>query len=240
MPRDEDSRRKSHLRARRAPQCLAGLQLARNRGTFFSQSLDFRFCLIRQRLCSCHLGQDGGTLSSAQIWQCLSVACPPPQRKTLLKERHHRNSSSWKKQSKGLEENKLITSETNSACSERRTQGKGQTEKKWFTLKWECEVCVLDLLGVRGTLRHRHFCGRARTLGCSLLGKGCRESSRGQGRAPLGSAALDHEGQCSSGGAWNARDVLEGSSTLQSSTAFSLPVFIFGFRCVCATNTARA
>lgn len=69
-------------------------------------------------------------LSSAQIWQCLSVASPPPQRKTLLKERHHQNTSSWKKQSKGLKENKLITSETNSACSEKRTQGKGQTEKK--------------------------------------------------------------------------------------------------------------
>lgn len=172
-----------------SPQCLGSTpvpgwaQLARSRGTFFSQCLDFRFCLIR---CSCHLGQDGGTLSSAQIWHCLAVASPPPQRKTLLKGRHHQNTSSWKKQSKELQENKLITSETNSACSKRRTQGKGQTEKKkWFTLKWECEFCVLDLLGVRGTLRHWHFCGRAQTSGCSLLGRGCRESSRDRGRLPL-------------------------------------------------------
>lgn len=140
-PRDEDRRRKSHLKARGAPQ--AGLQLARNRGTFLSQSLDFRFCLIRQRLCSCHLGQDGGTLSSAQIWQCLSVASPPPQRKTLLKGRHHQNTSSWKKQPKGLQENKLITSETNSAFSKRRTQGKGQTENK-NGLPWNGNVSFMS------------------------------------------------------------------------------------------------
>lgn len=47
---------------------------------------------------------------------------------------------------------------------------------------------------------------------------------------------------------WTGRDnvsleglgnVLGGSSTLQSSTAFSLFLFIFGFRGVCATNPAR-
>lgn len=70
-------------------------------------------------------------LNSAQIWQCLCLA-PPHQSKTLLKGRHHWNPSSWKKQSKGLEKNKLITSETNSAWSIRRVQGKGQTESKMF------------------------------------------------------------------------------------------------------------
>lgn len=66
------------------------------------------------------------------------------------------------------------------------------------------------------------------------VGQRVQGELQGQGKAPLGSAALDSEGQCSSGGAWNARDVLEGSSTLQSSTAFSLFVFISGFRgCVC-------
>lgn len=115
-----------HLRVKKAPQRLAWPQLPRNGGTFFSWSLEFRSCLIRQKLHSCHLGQDGGSLSSAQIWQ--PVTCPPPQRKTLLKERHHRNTSSWKKQSKGLEKNKLIASETNS-LEYKRGQGKGQTEK---------------------------------------------------------------------------------------------------------------
>lgn len=116
-----------HLRAKKAPQRLGWLQLPRNGGTFFSWSLEFRSCLIRQKLHSCRLGQAGGSLSSAQIWP--SVTSPPPQRKTLLKERHHRNTSSWKKQSKGLEKNKLITSETNS-LEYKRGQGKGQTLKK--------------------------------------------------------------------------------------------------------------
>lgn len=95
----------------------------------FSRGLWILICSITQQMHSCHLGQDGGTLNSGQIWQCLCLALPP-QSKTLLKERHHRNPSSWKKQSKGLEKNKLITSETNSAWSIRRVQGKGQTENK--------------------------------------------------------------------------------------------------------------
>lgn len=66
--------------------------------------------------------------------------------------------------------------------------------------------------------------------------------AEGAGRAPgdrgrlHGSAALDSEEQCSSEGLGN---VLKGSSTLQSSTAFSLFMFIFGFRGVCTTNSAR-
>lgn len=91
-----------HLRAKKAPQCLGWPQLPRNGGTFFSWSLEFRSCLIRQKLHSCCLGQAGGSLSSAQIWP--SVTSPPPQRKTLLKERHHQNTSSWKKTIKGARE----------------------------------------------------------------------------------------------------------------------------------------
>lgn len=82
-------------------------------------------------------------------------------------------------------------------------------------------------------MRHRHLCGRAETCGRYLLGTGCRESSRGQGKAPLANVALDGEGFRS------ARGVLEGRSTLQSSPVSSLLCVYLGFRCLCATNHVK-
>lgn len=54
--------------------------VARNRGTFLSWSLDFRFCLIRQKLRSCHLGQGQG---NTELSPNPTVAVSSPRKGTI-------------------------------------------------------------------------------------------------------------------------------------------------------------